>query len=83
MQNISAPTSEALSIKKLYAGAGALESPFVFNIPVYENMPGQACTAPTVSTNVVLALPEGYSDKSIWGGLPGRIQERETDSGGS
>ena len=66
MQNISAPTSEALSIKKLYAGAGALESPFVFNIPVYENMPGQACTAPTVSTNVVLALPEGYSDKSIW-----------------
>ena len=39
MQNISAPTTEALSIKKLYASAGALENTFVFKIPVYENMP--------------------------------------------
>ena len=35
MQNISAPTSEALSIKKLYANANSLDSTFVFKIPVY------------------------------------------------
>lgn len=46
MQNISAPTSEALSIKKLYANANSLDSTFVFKIPVYENMPAKACTEP-------------------------------------
>ena len=38
MQNVAAPTSEAKNIKKLYQSAGALESTFVFKIPVYENM---------------------------------------------
>lgn len=66
MQNISAPTTEALSMKKLYANAGALENTFVFSIPVYENMPCDPCAEPTISTNVVLDLPEGYTDTSIW-----------------
>lgn len=74
MQNISAPESEAKSIKKLYAGANALESPFVFKIPVYENMPPAACTAPgtepefpAVETlDIMLELPEGYSDSTVW-----------------
>lgn len=66
MQNISAPTTEALSIKKLYAGADALDSPFVFKIPVYDNMPEEPCGEPAVSTNVVLELPEGYSDTTVW-----------------
>ena len=43
MQNIAAPTSEALSMKKLYESAGALENTFVFKIPVYENMPASPC----------------------------------------
>ena len=43
MQNISAPTSEALSMKRLYESAGALENTFVFKIPVYENMPESPC----------------------------------------
>lgn len=47
MQNISAPTTEALSIKKLYANADSLDSTFVFKIPVYENMPEKACAEPT------------------------------------
>lgn len=47
MQNISAPTTEALSIKKLYANANSLDSTFVFKIPVYENMPEKACAEPT------------------------------------
>ena len=49
MQNISAPTSEALSMKKLYESAGALENTFVFKIPVYENMPASPCPMPTSS----------------------------------
>lgn len=41
MQNIQAPASESLSTKKMYTGAGSLNSGFVFKIPVYENMPGE------------------------------------------
>lgn len=66
MQNIMAPTTEGMSIMKLYAGAGALDNTFVFKIPVYENMPAQPCGAPTVSTEVVLSLPEGYGDSIMW-----------------
>lgn len=74
MQNISAPKSEALSIKKLYADANALDSTFVFKIPVYENMPAAPCAAPgtepelpAVETlDIVLELPEGYSDSTVW-----------------
>lgn len=40
MQNIQAPRSEAYSTKKMYAEAGSINSPFVFKIPVYKNMPG-------------------------------------------
>lgn len=66
MQNITAPTTEASSIKRLYEGAGALDSPFVFKIPVYENMPEAPCGAPVYSTEVVLSYPEGYSDTVMW-----------------
>lgn len=58
MQNISAPTSEAKSMKKLYASASSLENTFVFKIPVFENMPA-ACPMPTASTDVILQLPAG------------------------
>ena len=66
MQNISAPTSEALSMKKLYESAGALENTFVFKIPVYENMPASACAMPTSSTNIVLQVPSGYDASTIY-----------------
>lgn len=66
MQNISAPTTEAKKIRDLYASANALGSPFVFSIPVYENMPGTPCPMPTESTNVVLKLPKGYTDATMW-----------------
>ncbi|MBO7338967.1 MAG: hypothetical protein J6U66_02750, partial [Lachnospiraceae bacterium] len=58
MQNVTAPTTEAKSIRDLYVSANALESPFVFRIPVYENMPDTSCPKPTSSTNIVLDLPE-------------------------
>ncbi|MGN0168560.1 MAG: N-acetylglucosaminidase [Acetatifactor sp.] len=66
MQNISAPTSEAASIKKLYANAGALDCTFVFKIPVYENMPEKPCGIPTPDTKVTVTVPSGYSGTEIW-----------------
>lgn len=65
MQNITAPTTEARSTRKLYESAGAIDSMFVFKIPVYENMPETACAKPTESLNVVLQIPDGYSD-TVW-----------------
>lgn len=74
MQNISAPKSEALSIRKLYTDANALGSPFVFKIPVYLNMPAAPCAAPGTEQNppvaetfdISLKLPEGYGDSMVW-----------------
>lgn len=65
MQNISAPTSEAKSVKRLYESTGSLDNTFVFKIPVYSNMPAWACGMPTASTNVVLQIPAGY-DATVW-----------------
>ena len=77
MQNISAPTSEALSMKRLYESAGALENTFVFKIPVYENMPESPCPMPTYSTNVVLQVPAGYDASTIYvDGIPYTPQVR-------
>ena len=42
MQNIQAPRSEAITTKKMYANAGSLNSPFVFKIPVFDNMPNES-----------------------------------------
>lgn len=47
MQNIVAPTSEGEKVKSMYEGAGSLNNSFVFKIPVYENMPEEACSMPT------------------------------------
>lgn len=77
MQNIAAPTSEALSMKKLYESEGALENTFVFKIPVYENMPASPCPMPTSSTNVVLQVPAGYDASTIYvDGIPYTPQVR-------
>lgn len=66
MQNISAPTSEASSISKLYKSAGALDSTFVFKIPVYNSMPEKACGVPTPDTKITVTIPEGYSGTTLW-----------------
>ncbi len=60
MQNITAPTTEGQKMRKIYSDAGAMDSPFVFRIPVYLNMPETASPMPTSSTNVVLQVPAGY-----------------------
>lgn len=54
MQNIAAPSSEALSVKQAYNTAGALNKPFVFRIPVYSSMPSTPCKQPTAIKEVTL-----------------------------
>lgn len=46
MQNICAPTSEGRNIRKAYMTTGSIDNPFVFKIPVYNNMPATACPQP-------------------------------------
>lgn len=76
MQNISAPTSEAKSIRNLYRNANALDSPFVFKIPVYENMPEEACESLPSSTKVVLQIPEGYDSTVYIDGVAKMVESR-------
>lgn len=72
MQNITAPTTEARSIRRLYESANSLDSTFVFKIPVFENMPPTACTEPgkeqpvPETLDISLTLPEGYGDSTVW-----------------
>ena len=72
MQNITAPTTEARSIRRLYESANSLDSTFVFKIPVFENMPPTACTEPgkeqpvPETLDISLTLPEGYLDSIVW-----------------
>ena len=61
MQNISAPTTEAKSIRNLYGQANSLNNTFVFKIPVFNNMPSSPCPMPNGSTDVVLQIPNGFN----------------------
>lgn len=75
MQNICAPSSEAKSIRKLYAEVGALENVFVFKIPVYNNMPA-SCPLPTSSDRVILEALDGYEDATIYLDGVGYVAEK-------
>ncbi len=54
MQNIKAPYDEAYSIRSAYATASSLEKPFVFSIPVYNNMPENPCPVPKAAKEIIL-----------------------------
>lgn len=85
MQNITAPTTEAQKIRKLYAGADSVDSTFVFKIPVFENMPARPCAVPGTEEpveetfDITLELPEGYSDTTVW--LDGEAYEGTVQGG--
>jgi len=58
MQNIMAPYTESQMVKRAYTETGSLDNPFVFKIPVYNNMPATACPAPgTGATPTPTATP--------------------------
>lgn len=54
MQNIRAPYTESYSIRSAYATASSLDKPFVFSIPVYNNMPDNACPVPNAAKELIL-----------------------------
>lgn len=66
MQNICAPSSEGQNIRKSYLEAGSLDNTFVFKIPVYNNMPAEACAKPEASLKITLNVPAGYNDPHIY-----------------
>ncbi|MGN0161658.1 MAG: N-acetylglucosaminidase [Lachnospiraceae bacterium] len=66
MQNICAPSSEGMNIRKLYQEAGSLENTFVFKIPVYNDMPNEAVAKPVDDYNVIVVPPEGYTGTEIY-----------------
>lgn len=47
MQNLLAPINEGYNTRLVYVENDILESPFVFRIPVYKNMPESQCPEPT------------------------------------
>lgn len=56
MQNIQAPTTEAKSTYNTYKKTGLLnDMPFVFRIPVYDNMPEYACIKPGSEDTIALS----------------------------
>lgn len=86
MQNIVAPTSEAISIRDLYARANALNSTFVFKIPVFLNMPVKTIapgqpgeTIPEPTTDIYLQIPNGYDTTEVY--LDGVAYKPKTSNG--
>ncbi len=51
MTNVQAPASECLTNYNAYKNNNLLSSSMVFEIPVYKNMPGTACSKPADSGN--------------------------------
>lgn len=51
MQNLLAPASEGINVKNAYRDTDSLENPFVFKIPVYQNMPAEKCPKPPFTSD--------------------------------
>ena len=52
MQNIQAPASETVSVYDTYAASNSLQSAFVFEIPVFQNMPENLSDMPNCNTTI-------------------------------
>ena len=52
MGNVEAAATECKSVKSSYSSLGMLNNGFTFLIPVYENMPDEACASPDSSSIV-------------------------------
>lgn len=63
MQNLSAAYSESVSVYNSYNSMGLLDCSFTFVIPVYRDMPEEACPQPTADGNPNYKLQSlGISD---------------------
>ena len=54
MQNIKAPAQESSIVYKGYSNSNLLSQPYVFIIPVYENMPAKAAAKPGQEDKITL-----------------------------
>ena len=52
MQNIQAPVSETVSVYDTYNASNSLQSAFVFEIPVFQNMPEELSEMPNCNTTI-------------------------------
>ena len=52
MQNIQAPANETVSVYDTYAASNSLQSAFVFEIPVFQNMPEKLSEMPNCNTTI-------------------------------
>lgn len=79
-QNITAPMSEGAKIRQAYIQANALDNPFVFKIPVYNNMPTSACTSPDNQSNdmTVSAGVRSFVER-LYGEALGRTSYQESE----
>ena len=57
MQNITAPYTESSMVRRAYVETNSLDNPFVFKIPVYNDMPSSACQVPSQSAATPTAKP--------------------------
>lgn len=74
MQNLLAADNEGKSVKKGYEEMGVLNSSFVFSIPVYKNMPSNACPMPkdTLSKATLKASVKDYAKVTLsWSEIAG------------
>lgn len=79
-QNISAPMSEGTQIRNAYNQANALSNPFVFKIPVYNNMPASACASPDSQSNDTTASAGIRSFvERLYGDALGRTSYQESE----
>lgn len=51
MTNVTAPYQEGRTTRNAYEAIGVLSDTMIFYIPVYQNMPGTACSLPPVAGN--------------------------------
>lgn len=75
MQNLQAPYNESARVSKAYASMGALDNPFVFVIPVFEEMPETACAKPTKDGNPNYKLALIAADGKIIDGFQADVYD--------
>ncbi len=75
MQNITAPQTEGAQIRKAYQQCNALDSPFVFKIPVYVGMPASPCPEPGTASQAPSDTSDVDKEGKLWA-FVGRLYEQ-------
>lgn len=66
MQNVTAAITEGTSTYSMYKKNDKYNTiPFVFKIPVYNNMPATPIEKPVTTTKFIITLPDGYASLGV------------------